>query len=402
MQVFLVGMLIGGFRTVVPLINELESGLSDNSLEYVTSIVLIFGLVKAISNLVSGTMSDYIGRRKVLLLGWLAALPIPYLLIYVQNWTVLSIVLVLLGVHQGLAWSMTQSAKIDIADSRHRGNAMGLNEFSGYLGVAVAGFVTSYFAEIISPISTIVGFTTFVVLVGLFSALISIQETKQSHTKRLNTLDKVNQSKLDISTWFQIFKQTSWHDKKMMALCQAGLIEKFVDALVWIFFPIYFYQQGLKLTDIGIVVAIYGVVWGALQLLTGRLSDMIGRVIPIVAGMIICAIGVALVLIGSGFFYWSCCSLIIGLGMALLYPNLSAAVADLAHSKNHAETLGIYRFWRDCGYSVAGILFVYIAQHATNVADAFILVSIAMVASSVVVVVYLSPKDKAYSTMSKD
>lgn len=395
-------MFIGAFRTVLPLIGELDAGLSDKSLKFVTSIVLIFGLVKALSNLVAGHLSEYIGRRKVLLLGWLVAVPIPYLLIYIHNWAVFSCALVLLGVNQGLAWSMTQSAKIDISDSKNRGNAMGLNEFSGYLGVALAGFATSYFAEFISPVTTVSSYTAFVVIVGLLSALMSIQETKQTDTKRLNILDTVNQCKPDRSTWFHIFKLTSWQEKKLMALCQAGLIEKFVDALVWIFFPIYFHQQGLKLSDIGIVVALYGVTWGALQLLTGKFSDIIGRTFPIIAGMLICATGVVLVPASSGLFYWSCCSVFIGLGMALLYPNLSAAVADLAHHEQHAVILGIYRFWRDFGYSVAGVFFVFIGQHRTTVADAFILVSIAMVASTVILIIYFYPKDKIMAFLRKD
>lgn len=387
-------MLVGSFRTVLPIIAELEFGYTQNSLIYVTSIVLIFGLVKALSNLAAGGMSERIGRRKVLILGWIVALPIPYFLMSIQSWGVIISALILLGMNQGFAWSMTQSAKIDIADSRYRGNAMGLNEFSGYLGVALAGVVTSYLAEIINPMSTISSFTAVVVFLGLFSALVSICETKQSNKQCLNNTETSYLHDFKALTWFQIMKLTSWQDKKMMAICQAGLIEKFVDALVWVFFPIYFYQQGLRLLDIGSVVAVYGIVWGVFQLFTGKLSDMIGRIIPIITGMFICAIGVAMVLVSSGLFYWSCCSVVIGLGMALLYPNLSAAIADLAPREHHAEILGIYRFWRDCGYSIAGILFVLIAHNTASVSDAFLLVSVSMLASTVVLCVYFYPRTK--------
>lgn len=389
LQVFLVGMLIGTFRTVLPVIAEIEFSVSQNSLLFVTSIVLIFGVIKALSNLAAGISSEVTGRKKILILGWLLAIPIPILLMNVQSWVYVVLALVFLGVNQGLTWSMTQSAKMDITPHIRRGHAMGLNEFSGYVGVALAGFITGVAAEHISPVITISVFSGGVIILGLLNACVGIRETKFHQSSQPYSTQ--TQKKGHQLTLFELVISVSWQDKKMMAVCQAGLVEKFVDALVWVFFPLYFFQKGFDLAEIGFIVAVYGVVWGGMQLLTGKLSDRVGRGGPIVGGMLLCALGVLLILAGEGLVYWSACSALIGVGMALLYPNLSAAIADLAHPAYHASTLGIYRFWRDLGYSVAGLFFTLISLTSARVTDGFIIVSVAMTASASVVAVYYHP-----------
>lgn len=389
LQVFLVGMLIGTFRTVLPVIAEIEFSVSQNSLLFVTSIVLIFGVIKALSNLAAGISSEVTGRKKILILGWLLAIPIPILLMNVQSWVCIVLALVFLGVNQGLTWSMTQSAKMDITPHSRRGHAMGLNEFSGYVGVALAGFITGIAAEHISPVITISVFSGGVIILGLLNACVGIRETKFDQNSQ--SYSTQTQKKGHQLTLFELVISVSWEDKKMMAVCQAGLVEKFVDALVWVFFPLYFFQKGFDLAEIGFIVAVYGVVWGGMQLLTGKLSDRVGRGGPIVGGMLLCAFGVVLILAGEGLVYWSACSALIGVGMALLYPNLSAAIADLAHPAYHASTLGIYRFWRDFGYSVAGLFFTLISLTSARVTDGFIMVSVAMTASASVVAIYYHP-----------
>lgn len=391
-QVFFVGMLIGSVRTVLPVISELDFGLSKNSLSYATTIILAFGLVKALSNISAGFLSDIFGRKKVLLLGWLIALPVPLLLGSFSSWAMIVLALFFLGINQGLAWSMTQSAKIDITNANDRGHAMGLNEFAGYIGVALSGVLTAAVAEVLTPIRTISLFTGIVICLGLITALFTIRETKKPSNGHQTSNSRDAKGKLLSS--FQVLKLVSWQDKKMMAVCQAGLVEKFVDALIWVFFPIYYYQNGLKLVEIGSVVAVYGVVWGMLQLFTGRLSDKVGRSIPIVIGMIICALGILLTITSSGLLWWTSCSAIIGIGMALLYPNLSAAITDLSHDNYRSSALGIYRFWRDLGYSVAGILFLLMSHISGDVITSFIFVCIAMTASALVLACYFSLPEK--------
>lgn len=389
-QVFLVGMLIGAVRTVLPVISEVEYGLLKNSLNYITSIILAFGIVKALSNIFAGFLSEFIGRKKVLVTGWVLALPIPFLFVSLSNWTMIILALILLGVNQGLAWSMTQSSKIDITHDNERGHAMGLNEFAGYIGVALAGFLTGVIAEVIEPITTISLFTGVIVFLGLSTALFTISETKPSVDNNCVTvITKPVQTKINALSSFQLMKLVSWQDKKMMAICQAGLIEKFVDALIWVFFPIYFYQNGLNLVQIGLIVAIYGVIWGIFQLFTGKLSDIVGRATPIVVGMLLCALGVLLIITDNGLLWWSFCSALIGVGMALLYPNLSAAITDLAIVEYRSSILGIYRFWRDIGYSIAGIIFVFISHVSGDVIGSFIFVSAAMSVSALVLGFYL-------------
>lgn len=389
-------MLIGSVRTVLPVISELELGVAKNSLSYVTTIILAFGLVKAVANISAGFLSDYFGRKKVLIVGWIIALPVPLLLNDVNNWSVIVLALLFLGGNQGLTWSMTQSAKIDITNASDRGHAMGLNEFAGYIGVALAGILTGAVADVFEPMRVISIFTGVVVCAGLMTAFLTIRETKTSllEGKKVNPFI----SSGELLSVFQIFKLVSWRDKKMMAVCQAGLIEKFVDALIWVFFPIYYYQKGLNLIEIGAVVAVYGVIWGIFQLFTGRLSDRVGRAIPIVLGMVICAFGIILTITSSGLLWWTICSAIIGLGMALLYPNLSAAITDLANENYRSSAIGIYRFWRDLGYSFAGVSFLILSYTSGELISSFVFVSAAMTVSAIVFAYYFFAQERVIPT----
>lgn len=393
-QVFLVGLTIGLFRTVVPALAESDFGVARGSFMMLTAFVAAFGFVKGTLNFVAGRLSERIGRKKVLLLGWLAAVPIPFMILHAPNWSWIVAATVLLGVNQGLTWSMTQTAKLDLTTADQRGLTIGLNEFAGYFGVAVAGIVTGYLAAAWGPREGLMLFGSVTVLAALLLTLIWVKDTLpwahaegrqhaagQMHGPRPRYPANVSRRP---GTW-EIFTLMSWRDARMASLSQAGLVEKFVDALVWVFFPVYLYQRGLSLAGIGWVVGVYGFVWGLSQFLTGHWSDRVGRKKPIVAGMWLCGAGVALVGLGEGELWWSFAAAVMGFGMALLYPTLSAAVSDIAHPDWRGSAIGIYRFWRDLGYGIGALLLGAVAAAFGGIAAGFGFTAAAMFVSGLIV-----------------
>lgn len=387
LQVLLVGLTIGMMRTVVPALAQTEYGVPRNSFLLLSAFVLAFGLVKGVLNFVAGRLSERIGRKKVLLLGWLVALPIPVIVWLAPSWNWIVVATVLLGINQGFCWSMTQTAKLDITRADERGLTLGLNEFAGYVGVAAAGIVTAYLAAALGPRTGLLLFGLLVVGSALVLTLISVQETlpwahaEIAGQQRVDA--KMHAPRYPIGvparpTTRELFALVSWRDRRLAALSQAGLVEKFVDALVWVFYPVFLYQRGLTLPQVGWVIGIYAFVWGGSQLFTGRLSDRIGRHMPNVWGMWLCGAGVAMMLMGEGVAWWSVSAGISGFGMALLYPNLSAAVADISHPSWRGTAIGIYRFWRDLGYGV-GALGLGLAAHFSGAMDAaFVFVAVSM------------------------
>jgi MFS family permease len=393
-QVFFVGLTIGMFRTVVPALAETEFGVAKDSFMMLMAFVTAFGFVKGTLNFVAGRLSERMGRKKVLFIGWLAAVPIPFMILYAPSWGWIVAATVLLGVNQGLAWSMTQTSKLDLTSADQRGLTIGLNEFSGYFGVAVAGIVTGYLATAYGPREGLLMFGLVVIgLAGLLT-LVWVKDTLpwahaegKKHAAGLMAGPPprypTNISATP-STW-EVFTLMSWRDARMASVSQAGLVEKFVDALVWVFFPVYLYQHGLSLAGIGWVVGVYGFVWGMSQFLTGHLSDRVGRKKPIVWGMWLCGAGVALVLLGEGELWWSFAAAVMGFGMALLYPTLSAAVSDIAHPNWRGSAIGIYRFWRDLGYGIGALLLGAVAALFGGIEAGFWFTAAAMFVSGLIV-----------------
>lgn len=387
LQVLLVGFTIGMMRTVVPALAESEFGVPKNSFMLLTAFVVAFGFVKGTLNFVAGRLSERIGRKKVLLLGWLAAIPIPLLVYFAPSWNWIVAATVLLGINQGLTWSMTQTAKLDIARADQRGLAIGLNEFGGYIGLALAGIITAYLATILGARTGLLVFGLATVLLAILLTLLWVKDTlpwakaeAEKHKAGLSAAVKPRYS-INISehpnTW-EVFTLVSWRDKRLAAISQAGLVEKFVDALVWVFYPVFLYQRGLSLPDIGWVVGVYGFVWGGSQFFTGKLSDHIGRHKPNVWGMWVCGAGVAMMLWHEGMAWWSFSAAVSGFGMALLYPNLSAAIADISHPYWRGSAIGIYRFWRDLGYGIGALGLGIAAHFGGSVEAAFWFVAISM------------------------
>lgn len=390
LQVLLVGLTIGMTRTVVPALAESDFGVPKNSFVLLSSFVVAFGLVKGSMNFVAGRLSERIGRKQVLLLGWFVALPIPVMIWFAPNWSWVVAATVLLGVNQGLTWSMTQTSKLDITRVEERGLTLGLNEFSGYVGVAVAGIATGYMASHFGARQGILIFGMTVIVLALVLTQIWVKDTlpwaKAEAAKHAPGITQTLRPRYPqgVSTnpsTKEIFSLMSWRDKRLMALSQAGLVEKFVDALVWIFYPVFLFQKGVSLPNVGWIIGFYGFVWGCSQLFTGRLSDRIGRHLLNVWGMWICGAGVAAMMLGDGVVWWATAAAVSGFGMALLYPNLSAAVADISHPSWRGSAIGIYRFWRDLGYGI-GALGLGLAAHFTGeMQSAFWFVAASMFAS---------------------
>lgn len=394
LQVLLVGLTIGMMRTVVPALAESEFGVPKASFLLLTAFVVAFGVVKGVMNFVAGRLSERVGRKRVLLLGWSVAIPIPLMIWYAPSWNWVVGATVLLGINQGLTWSMTQTAKLDITRMQERGLTMGLNEFAGYVGVALGGIATAWLATQLGARTGLLVFGTVVIVTALVLTLLWVRETlpwahaeAARHASGAQAVAHPPRYPSNIGshpgTW-EVFTLMSWRDRRLFALSQAGLVEKFVDALVWVFYPVFLYQQGLSLTEVGWIVGVYGLTWGGSQLFTGRLSDRIGRHRPNLWGMWLCGAGVAMMVSGEGALWWSVSAAVSGFGMALLYPNLSAAVADISHPNWRGSAIGIYRFWRDLGYGVGALGLGLTAHFSGQVEAAFWFVALSMLASGFV------------------
>ncbi len=390
LQVFLVGLTIGMTRTVVPALAETEFGLGEQQFFLLTSFVVVFGIVKAIMNLLAGRFADHFGRKRVLIAGWLIALPIPFLLLYAPNWSWIIAATALLGVNQGLCWSMTLNSKLDMTNLNQKGLVNGLNEFSGYAAVAIAGVVTAWLVAVYGARDGLFLFGTAVTLLGLVLAIVFVRETRPWALAQTLPIANATHTKADTSTTTvlaqnaslsQMFFYASWQDKRLLALNQAGLIEKFTDALVWIILPVWFLSQGLTLVQGSSIIGVYALIWGASQLITGPASDRYGRKPLIVGGMGLCGIGVLLLPMTSTVWGWTCEAGLIGFGMAMLYPTLGAAVADSSPAAQRSSLLGVYRFWRDFGYAIGALCMGLLAQWTQMLEVTFWLVGIAMLVS---------------------
>lgn len=390
LQVFFVGLTIGMQRTVVPALAESEFGVPQGSYLLLVAFVVSFGFVKGSMNFVSGRISEKVGRRRVLIWGWLIALPIPFIFLYAPSWNWIVAANVLLGINQGFAWSMTVTSKLDIVRSNQRGLATGFNEFAGYGGVAIAGLITAYLASFFDPRMSLFVFGLSIILLALASALLFSAETlhwarAESAAHKAGTYEgpqpRFPTNVSEHPSTREIFTLVSFRHRTFSALSQAGCVEKFVDALVWVFFPVYLLSKGLSLTDVGWVVGAYGFVWGASQLWTGPLSDAVGRKWPIVIGMWICAAGIVATLFVDSIAALAVTAGVTGVGMALLYPTLIAAVGDISHPNWRGSSLGVYRFWRDLGYGIGALSLGFIADATGSIESGFWLTATAMALS---------------------
>jgi MFS family permease len=389
-----VGAMIGLEQTVVPLLGKEEFGLESNTL--ILSFIASFGIVKAILNLFAGNLSDRWNRKKVLVLGWLFGVPVPFILLFSPSWNWILFANVMLGVNQGLAWSMTVNMKIDLVGKEKRGLALGLNEFAGYIAVALVGFVTGYIAAAygLKPYPFYLGIAFS--LLGLMISIVLVKDTsrftelelqqekeeqvkreqqkqeegKESTKSRKELTEEKREAIIDYNlitesnlSFKQVFFETSWRNRSLLAASQAGLVNNLIFGVTWGLFTLYFVSFGISVSDTAFLKALHPGVWGILQLATGPLSDSVGRKRLIYPGMIIQAAGIWIILLsGSSYLGLMTGMSLLGVGTALVYPTLLAAISDIAHPHWRATSLGVYRFWRDLGFVFGAVGIGFIAD----------------------------------------
>ena len=363
-----VGAMVGLERSIVPLLGHQVFGLASTTA--VLSFIVSFGVVKALANLFAGRLGDRIGRKGVLVAGWLIGLPVPLLIIFAPSWGWVVFANVLLGINQGLCWSTTVIMKIDLVGPLRRGLAMGLNEAAGYGAVSLAAIAAGYLAATYAlrpqPFLLGIGFA----LAGLVLSLVFVRES-HGHARHEAALlahgpghsaDSALSAPSDIGdrstppSFRDIFLFTSWKNRTLFGVSQAGLVNNLNDGLAWGVFPLFFAAGGLGIAQIGLLAGIYPGVWGVAQLLTGALSDRLGRKSMIVGGMLLQGVAIGLLPLVQGFAWWAVTMVLLGLGTALVYPTLLATVSDVAHPSWRASAVGVYRLWRDSGYAVGAIL----------------------------------------------
>ncbi|WP_439659506.1 MFS transporter [Lentzea sp. HUAS TT2] len=347
----LVGGVLGQERAILPLLAKDEFGLTGYT--FLLTYVVAFGLTKAATNYFAGTWSDRFGRRPVLLAGWLAAIPVPLMLIWAPSWGWVVAANVLLGVNQGLTWSTTVIMKIDLAGPSRRGLAMGLNEAAGYIAVAVTALATGYLAAHygLRPAPFLLGLSYVVLGIGL--TVFAVKETRE-HARLEAAQHSAGTQEMPSDR--EIFARTSLREPALSAASQAGMVNNLNDGLAWGLFPILFATAGLSVAKIGVLAAVYPAVWGLGQLVTGPLSDRWGRKHLITAGMLVQAAALALVAFADTFGMWLVAAVLLGAGTAMVYPTLLATIGDVAHPAWRARAVGVYRLWRDGGFAVGALL----------------------------------------------
>ena len=345
-----VGGMVGLERTVVPLIGAETFHLASASI--ITGFIVSFGVVKALTNLISGQLAESWGRKATLVLGWAVGLPVPFMLMWAPSWGWVIAANALLGVNQGLAWSMTVLMKIDLVGPRSRGLAIGLNEFAGYVAVGLTAFLTGWIAARygLRPGPFYLGAVYAVLGFGL--SVLAVRDTgdhvrHEVHAHAHGSAEALN--------FWDVFRRTSFGDRRLFAACQAGFATNLKDGMSWGLLPLFFLAYGLGVERIGVLKAVYPACWGILQILTGPLSDRIGRRGLVAWGMWLQAAALTLIALASGFAWWLPASALLGVGTAMVYPTLIAAISDAAHPTMRARALSVYRFWRDLGYAVGAL-----------------------------------------------
>ncbi len=352
----LVGGMVGQERTVLPLLADEAFGVRTASAAL--TFIVVFGLVKAATNLLAGALSDRFGRKPVLVAGWIIGLPVPLLLIWAPGWEWVVVANALLGINQGLTWSTTVIMKIDLVGPARRGLAMGLNEAAGYGAVALTAFATGLLAEQfgLRPAPFLLGLA-FAAL-GLGASVLFVRETRRYAALEAAATTTAR------PPLRQVMLTTSLREPALSAASQAGLVNNLNDGMAWGLLPLYYASAGLSVAQIGILAALYPAVWGLGQPLTGALSDRLGRKGLIAAGMFLQAGAIGLFAVGGDFGVWAGAAVLLGIGTAMVYPTLLAAVGDVAHPNWRASAIGVYRFWRDLGFAAGALVCGLVADLA--------------------------------------
>ncbi|WP_103070360.1 MFS transporter [Aquimarina sediminis] len=369
-----VGGMVGLERTILPELAEKEFLIVATSV--ILSFIIVFGVVKAITNYFTGVLANRIGRKNLLIIGWIIAIPIPFILIYAKHWNWIIFANVLLGINQGLTWSSTVVMKIDLVGQKHRGLAMGLNESFGYFSIALVAFTTGWIASEygLRPYPFYQGIV-FVTL-GLLISVFFIKDT----AKHVATENEVNNNKL----LKNIFWETTWKDNNLGSISQAGFVNNLNDGMIWGILPIILANRGFSLKNIAIVVAIYPAVWGIGQLITGKLSDLYNKKTMLYLGMVLQGISLVLMFWAFTATQFILLSIVLGVGTAIVYPTFLSAIAGFTSPNQRAQSIGVFRLWRDLGYAFGALLTIIITQFF-DVDITIIAIGILTIVSSIII-----------------
>jgi len=369
-----VGGMVGLERSIIPQLAETEFGLSSKSA--ILSFIVVFGITKAITNYFTGRLANKIGRRNLLIFGWILALPIPLFIIYASSWAWIIIANLLLGISQGLTWSSTVVMKMDLVGEKQRGLAMGINEFAGYLAVGIVAFLTGYIAEKygVRPYPFYIGIVLSIL--GFLLTVIWVKDTK-SHVSQ-----EAKSSK--ITTTDNVFLNTTFKDKTLSSVTQAGLVNNLNDGMIWGLLPILLIQLKLNNQNIGIIAAIYPTFWGIGQLFTGKMSDIYSKKKMLFVGMFVQGIAIVLLVFATDFYILALLSAILGVGTALVYPTFLSTIAQVTNPTQRAESVGTFRLWRDLGYAFGAII-SGITADIFGIQYAIILIGLITILSSVII-----------------
>lgn len=369
-----VGGMVGLERTILPQMAEADFGIAAKTA--ILSFIVVFGISKAITNYYTGVFANKIGRKNLLVIGWLFALPVPIILIYATNWNWIIAANILLGINQGLTWSSTVVMKIDLVGDRNRGLAMGLNESAGYLALGVVAFLTGWIASEygLRPYSFYLGIGFAVI--GLLASYFLVKDTvhhvaSESGTSQVKKMDHV-------------FRETTWTNHNLGSITQAGLVNNLNDGMIWGLFPILLASKGFGLAEVGKVVAIYPVVWGLGQLITGKLADHLVKKSMLFCGMLLQGFAIISMPFAASFIQFALLSAVLGIGTAIVYPTFLAAIADYTHPEQRANSIGVFRLWRDLGYAIGAIL-TGITADFFGIMNAVLLIGIITLISSLIV-----------------
>jgi MFS family permease len=369
-----VGGMVGLERSILPQIAEGEFHIAAKTA--ILSFIVVFGIVKAITNYYTGTFANKIGSKNLLVLGWFIGIPVPFILMYAPGWNWVIAANVLLGINQGLTWSSTVVMKIDLVGEKERGFAMGLNEFAGYLAVALVAFFTGWVAGNygLRPYPFYIGIVLS--FAGLIASWIFVKDTRH-HVAKESASNNIPRLK-------KIFWETTLFDRNLGSVTQAGLINNLNDGMVWGLFPILLFQKNFTLSEIGMITAVYPAVWGIGQLATGKMSDLFCKKSMLFWGMLLQGIALLFLIVAGTFFHYMILSMILGWGTAMVYPTFLATVAENTHPKDRAKSIGIFRLWRDLGYAIGAILTGTIAD-TLGISYSILVIALLTITSSFII-----------------
>lgn len=375
-----VGGMVGLERTILPQLAEDKFGLTVKTA--ILSFIIVFGVSKAITNYFTGALADKLGRKNLLILGWIIAVPIPFILIYAPNWSWIVFANLLLGINQGLTWSSTVVMKIDLVGDKDRGLAMGLNEAAGYLAVGGVAFITGWIASNygLIPFPFYIGVVLSVL--GLVFSIFFIEDTKHHVAKESVSSDKQLLKK--------VFWETTWANRNLGSISQAGMVNNLNDGMVWGLFPILLAGLNFDLKQIGLIVSVYPAVWGLGQLFTGKLSDILPKRGLLFWGMLMQGITLALMAVTSDFYQFIVLSAFLGIGTAMVYPTFLVGIAAHTNPVQRAESIGIFRLWRDLGYALGAILTGIIAD-LMGINYSMFVIALITIASAIVIRLRMDP-----------